>query len=251
MDQLLTSVQKSCKLLKLFLRDQKEWGITELSKELQWSKGAVHKMLATLESEGFIKQNRLTRQYSLGYTCLELGNRVKRNNDWVSVARPYLERIAKLTKESVCLCVREGNEAIYMDKIDSPLPIRFIIDAYRRFPLYATSASRVILAFSPDGVKEQIMIEPLAAFTEHSMKSVKELRERISRIEDQGYEISSNMRNVGVTGIAAPIYDSEGQVNASISLVGPSDRIDQHKEDWIQEVLQAAADISNLVGYHP
>lgn len=94
------------------------------------------------------------------------------------------------------------------------------------------------------------MIEPLAAFTEHSMKSVKELRERISRIEDQGYEISSNMRNVGVTGIAAPIYDSEGQVNASISLVGPSDRIDQHKEDWIQEVLQAAADISNLVGYH-
>ncbi|CAM3762704.1 hypothetical protein PAGL106935_24835 [Paenibacillus glucanolyticus] len=39
MDQLLTSVQKSCKLLKLFLRDQKEWGITELSKELQWSKG--------------------------------------------------------------------------------------------------------------------------------------------------------------------------------------------------------------------
>lgn len=251
MDQLLTSVQKSCKLLKLFLRDQKEWGITELSKELQWSKGAVHKMLATLESEGFIKQNRLTRQYSLGYTCLKLGNRVKRNNDWVSVARPYLERIAKLTKESVCLCVREGNEAIYMDKIDSPLPIRFIIDAYRRFPLYATSASRVILAFSPEGVKEQIMIEPLAAFTEHSMKSVKELRERISRIEDQGYEISSNMRNVGVTGIAAPIYDSEGQVNASISLVGPSDRIDQHKEDWIQEVLQAAADISNLVGYHP
>lgn len=250
MDQLLTSVQKSCKLLKLFLRDQKEWGITELSKELQWSKGAVHKMLATLESEGFIKQNRLTRQYSLGYTCLELGNRVKRNNDWVSVARPYLERIAKLTKESVCLCVREGNEAIYMDKIDSPLPIRFIIDAYRRFPLYATSASRVILAFSPEEVKEQIMIEPLAAFTEHSMKSVQELRERIRRIEAQGYEISSNMRNVGVTGIAAPIYDSEGQVNASISLVGPSDRIDQHKEEWIQEVLQAAADISNLVGYH-
>lgn len=249
MDHLLTSVQKSCRLLKLFLRDQTEWGVTDISKELQWSKGAVHKMLATLESEGFIKQNVHTRQYSLGYTCLELGNRVKRSNDWVSIARPYLERIATDTKESVCLCIREGHDAIYMDKIDSPSPIRFIIDAYRRFPLYATSASRVILAYSPEDVKMRVYAEPIAAFTEHSMKSVDELRERINHIEKQGYEISSNMRNVGVTGIAAPIYDADGQVNASVSLIGPSDRVDPHREEWIQTVLTAAAEISRLVGY--
>lgn len=82
MEHYLSSVQKCCTLLKLFLHGSKEWGVTDLSRELQWSKGAVHKMLTTLESEGLIKQHPRTKLYSLGYTLLELGNKVKMMMIW-------------------------------------------------------------------------------------------------------------------------------------------------------------------------
>ncbi|GAC43555.1 transcriptional regulator [Paenibacillus popilliae ATCC 14706] len=177
-------------------------------------------MLSTLESEGFIKQNPRTKQYSLGYTLLELGNKVKNDDDLVSFARPYLQQLADATQESVCLCTQDHMDAIYVDKLDSPLPIRFIIDAYRRFPLYATSASRVILAYGTKTLQEAVLSEPITAFTNCSITEPEPLRLRLEHIRSRGYEISSNMRHIGVTGIAAPIFQLDGSVIASISLIG-------------------------------
>ncbi len=73
--------------------------------------------------------------------------------------------------------------------------------------------------------------------------------ERLKRIREQGYEISSNMRNVGVTGIAAPIYDADGTVNASISLIGPTDRVNPSLDTFIQLVVETTRDISFQLGY--
>lgn len=129
------------------------------------------------------------------------------------------------------------------------MPIRFIIDAYRRFPLYATSASRVILAFSPGEMREAVLSDPIAAFTEQSLTDPEEIRHRLELIRSRGYEISSNMRNVGVTGIAAPIYQADGSVNASISLIGPSDRMEPNVERWLSALLQMTQEMSRLVGY--
>lgn len=249
MEHYLSSVQKCCTLLKLFLHGSKEWGVTDLSRELQWSKGAVHKMLTTLESEGLIKQHPRTKLYSLGYTLLELGNKVKNDDDMVSFARPYLQQLADLTKESVCLCIRDQQDAIYVDKLDSPLPIRFIIDAYRRFPLYATSASRVILAYSPESLQQALLEEPMIAFTNYSITEREQMSERLANIRQQGYEMSSNMRNIGVTGIAAPIFHGDGSVHASISLIGPSDRMEPHVDRWISMLRQVTQEMSRLHGF--
>ncbi|WP_284645420.1 IclR family transcriptional regulator [Paenibacillus silviterrae] len=249
MDNHLSSVKNSCRLLKLFLTSDKEMGVSELSRHLELSKGAVHKLLMTLESEGFIKQNPANKQYALGYTLLELGNRVLKNHNLVDFTKPFLQRLAETTQELVCLCVRDGNEAIYVNKIDSVHPIRFNVEAYRRFPLYATSASRAILAFrSPDFIKE-VLTGEMQTFTPYSMKNADELKSRLETIREQGFELSSDMRNVGVTGIAAPIYDADGTVNASISMIGPSDRVTPAIPVFTRLVTQTAQDISLQLGY--
>lgn len=249
MDNHLSSVKNSCKLLKVFLESGKELGVSELSRQLQLSKGAVHKLLMTLESEGFIKQNPANKQYSLGYTLLELGNQVLRNHNLADFAKPYLHKLADLTQEFVCLCARDQYEAIYVDKIESKYPIRFNVDAYRRFPLYATSAARSILAFRDQEFVDHVLSEEIRTFTAYSMKKPEEIKERLHRIRDNGYEVSSNMRNVGVTGIAAPIYDADGSVNASISMIGPTDRVQPFLDDFIRHVVDITQDISHQLGY--
>ncbi|MDF2962430.1 MAG: IclR family transcriptional regulator [Paenibacillus sp.] len=249
MDNHLSSVKNSCTLLKLFLDSPKEMGVSELSRQLQLSKGAVHKLLMTLESEGFIKQNPANKQYSLGYTLLELGNKVLKNHNLVDFSKPFLQQLADTTQELVCLCVRDQHEAIYVDRIDSMHPIRFNVEAYRRFPLYATSASRVILAFQEPSFIEHILNTDIRTFTEYSMKEPAEIKERLEAIHRNGYEVSENMRNVGVMGIAAPIFDTDGAVNASISMIGPADRVKPSLDAFIRHVTATAKDISLQLGY--
>ncbi|KIL38380.1 transcriptional regulator [Gordoniibacillus kamchatkensis] len=249
MDNHLSSVKNSCRLLKTFLDSDKEMGVSELSRQLQLSKGAVHKLLMTLESEGFIKQNPANKQYSLGYTLLELGNKVLRNHDLSEFAKPFLRKLAESTNELVCLCVQDEFDAIYVDKIDSKYPIRFNVEAYRRFPLYATSAARVILAFQDDEVIDHILSGEIRTFTPYSLKDPAGIKERLHAIRQRGYEMSSNLRNEGVTGIAAPIRDANGAVNASISIIGPSDRVVPVYQNFIDQVLATTREISSQLGY--
>ncbi|WP_232696234.1 IclR family transcriptional regulator [Brevibacillus daliensis] len=250
MDNLLSSVKNSCRVLKFFLESPKELGVTEISKKLSLSKSAVHKMLATLESEGFIQQNQKTKQYMLGYTLLELGNKVLRDHDIVEYAKPHLQELANSTKELVSLCIRDGNDAIYVDKIDSQYTIRFNVDIYRRFPLYATCAARAILAFQPDSFIDSILASPLKEYTSESITEAQDMKKRLLRIRQNGYEVSSNMRNIGVTGIAAPIYDVTSQVVCSISLIGPTDRMIAPLDSYREKVQQTAKILSEGLGYH-
>jgi IclR family KDG regulon transcriptional repressor len=251
MDQILSSVRNSCRLLKIFLDSPKELGVTELSKKLQLSKGAVHKLLTTLESEGFIRQNKKTKQYTLGYTLLELGTKVLKNHDIVDFSTPYINRLVARTSELVVLCVQDVKDAIYVAKVDSPHPIRFTVETFRRFPLYSTSASRVLLAYRPEAFQDEVLSEEIKTYTPHSFTSPDEIKQNLRDIRARGYEFSSNRRNEGVTGIAAPIFDSTGEVAASISVIGPSDRVLPQKDEILRELLDTVKEMSVQLGYRP
>jgi IclR family transcriptional regulator, KDG regulon repressor len=251
MDHFLSSVRNSCRLLKIFLDAPKELGVTELSKRLQLSKGAVHKLLATLEAEGFIRQNEKTKQYTLGYTLLELGNKVLKNHDIVDFAAPYINRLVSRTQELVVLCVQDVTDAIYVTKVDSPHPIRFTVETHRRFPLYSTSASRVLLAYKPEAFQDEVLAEGIRTYTPYSYTSAEEIKRTLREIRERGYEFSSDRRNVGVTGIAAPLFDSSGEVAASVSVIGPSDRVLPQQEEILRELLETVREMSAELGYRP
>jgi IclR family transcriptional regulator, KDG regulon repressor len=247
----LSSVKNSCRLLKFFLQSpSKELGVSDLSRKLALSKGAVHKLLATLESEGFIRQNPATKQYYLGYTLLELGNQVLKNHNLSDFVKPYLEKLSQMSSELITLCVKDDRDAIYVEKIDSQYPIRFNVDMYRRFPLYATSAARAILAHCDLSLIDDLLSEDIRTYTPYSIKDPEAIKSRLLEIRQQGYEISSDMRNIGVTGIAAPLFDANGEVSASISIIGPSDRMIPLKVKLIRQIKEVTKEISSQLGYH-
>lgn len=249
MDQVLSSVRNACKLLKIYLDSPAELGVTELSKKLELSKGAVHKLLTTLESEGFIRKNEKTRQYTLGYTLLELGTKLLKNHDIVDFSAPFIHRLRDRTSELIVLCVKDGKDAIYVAKLDSPHPIRFHVESFRRFPLYSTSASRVLLAYQPEEFQDEILAEPLKTYTPYSFTLAEELKQHLRKIRERGYELSSNRRNEGVTGVAAPIFDASGKVAASISVIGPTDRVQPQIDEILRELLETVREMSVQLGY--
>lgn len=250
MDHFLSSVRNSCTLLKIFLDSPKEMGVTDLSKRLNMSKGAVHKILTTLEAEGFIRQNPKTKQYTLGYTLLELGTKVIQNHDIVDFSQPFLSQLAKTSNELSVLCILDKTDALYVSKVDSVHPIRFNVEIYRRFPPYATSGSRVLLAFQSQEYQDQILADAeLLTYTPHSFTSIEEIQANLQEIRSRGYEISSNRRNVGVTGFAAPVFDASGEVTAAVSVIGPTDRIQPQQSFIIEQLLDTTQSMSGQLGY--
>ncbi|WP_134682749.1 IclR family transcriptional regulator [Brevibacillus migulae] len=250
MDHFLSSVRNSCTLLKLFLDSPKEMGVTELSKKLSLSKGAVHKILSTLEAEGFIRQNPKTKQYTLGFTLLELGSKVISNHDIVDFSQPFLSQLAKSTNELAVLCVLDKTDALYVSKVDSIHPIRFNVEIYRRFPPYSTSGSRVLLAYQSQEYQDQILQDAeLISYTSQSFTSIEEIKQNLLEIRRQGYEISSNRRNLGVTGFAAPVFDASGEVTAAVSVIGPTDRIAPQQSAVLEQLLATTQTMSAQLGY--
>ncbi|WP_240491885.1 IclR family transcriptional regulator, partial [Acinetobacter baumannii] len=106
------------------------------------------------------------------------------------LTRPYLQELARNTKELVCLCILDGKDAIYVDKIDSQHPIRFNVDVYRRFPLYATSAARSILAYQSEEFIREILSRGIHSYTSQTITDPVHMRKRLEDIRERGYEIS-------------------------------------------------------------
>lgn len=96
---------------------------------------------------------------------------------------------------------------------------------------------------------DDILSRGIKTYTPYSLSSPEQIKARLADIRAQGYEISANMRNIGVTGIAAPIFNADGKVEASISVMGPTDRMEPMKEEWVRLVVQITREISAGIGY--
>src|SRR5579871_1202968 len=97
---IIQSVAHALDVLEQFSGDADELGVTELSKRLKLHKNNVFRLLATLESRGYIEQNRATENYRLGVRCLQLGQRYIDHMGLVRQARPILTDVAHRCRES-------------------------------------------------------------------------------------------------------------------------------------------------------
>src|SRR5260221_13703370 len=125
------TVQKALNLLEALVRSGQPRRLTELSRELGLTKPNVYRLLSTLSILGYVKKDPATTLYSPTLKLWELGSMMVRDVDLVSVAGPRLRRLCVETHESVQLAVFDSGFVVYVDKVDSPQPLKAIpgIDA--------------------------------------------------------------------------------------------------------------------------
>src|SRR5215831_6300175 len=100
---IIQSVSHALDVLEQFFQDADELGVTELSKRLKLHKNNVFRLLATLESRGYIEQNKSTENYRLGLRCLQLGQRYVRQIGLLEQARPVMAEVVRSCKETALL----------------------------------------------------------------------------------------------------------------------------------------------------
>src|SRR4051812_49329475 len=141
-DYLIQAVSHALDLLEQFHGETDELGVTELSKRLKLHKNNVFRLLATLESRGYIEQNKATENYRLGIRCLQLGQTYVNQMGLLRQARPILEQVSKQSHENTYVAVMRRSSVVPLAVVESKLPVRITSNVGEALPLHSTAIGK-------------------------------------------------------------------------------------------------------------
>lgn len=220
------AVDHAIDLLDAMARAGRAIGVSELARQTGLSKATVHHLLATLEARRFVMQDPHSSLYRLSWALYELGSTVVRDVELSRVARPFLDRLANQTGESVLLSVLDEDAVLYLDRGEAPSGLRMVANAGRRSPLHATASGKVLLAFANDPqILERILGSPLPKLTSTTTTDPSTLRSQLAEVRLRGYATCWQEREVGLCSLAVPLRDYTGAVVGSLAVAGPESRL--------------------------
>ncbi|WP_167915886.1 IclR family transcriptional regulator [Thermococcus sp. LS2] len=247
------AVRRVMEILTAFDFNQPELGLTELSKKVKLPKSTLYRYLETLKEGGFISQDPETGKYRLGIKIFELGSIVQNTLDLRKIAHPYLKKLAEETGETVHLCIldEERGVGVYVDKIENPSARVRYSQLGKTIPLHVGGVGKALMAYLPrEKVDEIIRKYGLPKFTKNTITDPEELKKHLQKVKEQGYSVDNEEVELGLRCVAAPIRDSTGKVIASISISGPSARINEKTIPQLAELVkETALKISYELGF--
>jgi DNA-binding IclR family transcriptional regulator len=248
---LVQSVSRSLRILEALGRKGKPQSLAEITATVKLPKTTVHRLLETLQYEGYVEQYPVTRQLQLSSKILEMAASFLDRFDVREVARPLLMELWQQSQESVHLGLLDGDEVLYVEKLESSHTIRMYSEIGRRAPLHCTGLGKALLANLPAEEIERIVGQKgLQRFTENTLVDRADLLQEIATIRSQGVAFDNEEHEKSVRCIAAPVYDAQGLVSAAISIAGPAFRMTpERQQDLKPHVVEAAQSISRRLGY--
>ncbi|MBM7567995.1 IclR family transcriptional regulator [Paenibacillus sacheonensis] len=234
------AVERALDLLLCFTT-RREWAMTELAEQVGLHKSTVHRMLATLEQRGFVARDSASDRYRLGLRIWELSANMSGADDPAVIGLPEMERLRDLLGETVSLYLRDGNERIRIQAVQSIQAIRRVAPIGARLPLYVGASSKVLIAFEEPAVVEELLQDESwpPAFDR------KQYREQFGEWRRLGYATSVEEREQGAAAVAAPIFSRMGKLVAALSVSGPANRLTPEK---MREQAPAVMEAANRLG---
>ncbi|GIO09052.1 IclR family transcriptional regulator [Brevibacillus reuszeri] len=230
------AVERALDILLCFT-DSTDLGLSEISSRLSLHKSTVHRLLATLENKGFLIRDIETEKYRLGFRIWELSANLTHNDDPATLLLPEMERLRDLVEETISLYVRDGSERIRIQAVQSKQPIRRVAPIGARMPLAVGASSKVLVAYAePYFLQELLNDQDWPDFVNKEIYV-----EQLTQIKQQGFATSVEERELGTAAVAAPIFNRNGQLVASIAASGPSNRLTPEKmSDYAPYIMEAA-----------
>lgn len=248
----ITALQRGLKLLCLFSESPRGLTAKQVAALSRLPVSTVHRFLANLVTAGFLNRD-LEGSHHLGIACFAIGQAAAGQLDIRRLSLPYLRELNQQTRETIHLTVRHGLSAVYVEKLDSPEPLRIHSRLGASVPLYCTAVGKVMLAYMPSDEQERVLSQlELKRLTPNTAGSLQELRAELFRVRKNGYASDLEEHELHIRCVAAPIWDHTGNVHSSVSITAPSLRMPVARLRQLAPLIQTAGlQISTELGYRP
>ncbi len=239
-------VERCLRIMELLAASPAGLTLAELVEQMEVPKNGVFRVAMTMLGAGYLKREETTKRFTLSKKLLHLGYATVAEENIVELSRDEMHRLRELTRETVCLGTRIDTDGVVLEQLIGLHPFKFSLELGFRFPLYAGSPGKAIMAQLPEAEFESVLgrIE-LARMTETTITDEEALRAEMARIRSCGYALDLEEGLLGCHCIGAPILDDNRYPVATIWVTGPKERM---PESYLQEiapvVVQQAASIS-------
>lgn len=223
--------------------------IEQLAQQVGLTRSNMHRTLQSLSHAGYVYRDQASGGYRCTLKLFEMGARLLFSLDVRSLAAPFMRELADQTGESVHLSVLEGMDVVYIDKIDSPQPIRAYSVIGGRAPAYAVATGKAMLSFQP----ADYLVQYQSALQQHTASThidLAFLRNEFRQVQVRGYAENHGEWRDGVGGLAAPLFNGLNKVVAALGISGPLDRLSSETmKKMAPLVLHSAQALSSQLGY--
>jgi DNA-binding IclR family transcriptional regulator len=241
-------LHKTMEVLRLFTPQRREIGVLEAAELLERPKSTVSRFLGAMHAAGFLERGGDGR-YRVSMQVAAIGEMARQSTSLQRSARPVLEALTAATGETSNLSVLADGEAVNVDAAESPRPVMHMGSVGRRFPLHASAAGKVLMAWRPEAEVEAWLAAPLAPCTPATLTTPEAVRAELARVRASGVAVNWTELEPDLVAVASPVRDHRAQVVAALSISAPAPRIPRSALAGVcARVAAAAAHLSRTLG---
>ncbi|MDQ4087524.1 MAG: helix-turn-helix domain-containing protein [Pseudomonadota bacterium] len=224
----LSTLERGLSVLRAFNQSRPEMQLSEVAAATGLNPAVARRCLNTLVQLGYVAQH--GRRFLLRPEVLVFGSAFLASMNIEEVAGPQLQELRDGTGDSSSLSVLSGHDILYLAHVSTNRRIRLGASVGTRFPAYATSMGKVLVAFQEDEAIERYLdTVQLTRLTEHTITSKTELRRRLRQVRAQGYDSAQDELDYGIVSVAVPVFDKDRRIAAAVNCSTSTTRVSQEE----------------------
>lgn len=222
----LSTLERGLSVLRAFDQNHPEMQLSEVAAATKLSPAVARRCLNTLVQLGYVAKH--GRRFLLRPEVLVFGSAYVASMNLETVALPTLQILRDETGDSSSMAVLSGHDILYIAHVSTNRHIRLSASVGTRFPLHATSLGKVLLAFQgEEAIDAFAATAKLQRFTERTVTTVSELRDRLAKVRANGYDSALDELDYGIVSVAVPVFDKDRRITSAINCSTSTTRISQ------------------------
>lgn len=239
------SIERAVSVLRVLASANQSGGMSfmDVCQATGLTKGTTYRILRVLKKEGFVAQHGTTRLYHLGMDFLALGPLTTNRLNLRDVAKPFLERLAHETEDTLFLSVPSGMESICVDRCEGSFPIKALtLNIGDRRPLGVGAGALALLAWQPDPEVKDIIGRNARRLRKSGVLREDLLTDWVRRTRENGYAFNDGQFLGGMCAIGVPVLDRSKRPIAALSIAAISERMSSPRREVLVGLLGSSAD---------
>jgi IclR family acetate operon transcriptional repressor len=244
----MSSIRRSVQVMELLAR-KGPMGVRAVAQQLALPLGSIHRLLLDFEAEG-VAERTIAGEWVLSFRLLEITGMQLDRIELPQLARPFADRIAEETRETVNLNALHNMMGVTIDKVRGNEGMQLDMRIGSRGPLHCGGCGKAMLAFMTSAEQALVCGQALPALTPHTLTDPAMLRAELANIRARGYSLDHDEVVVGVRCVAMPILDRSSRPVGAMSISGTSAKQPGPALDRMVALLsEACGHVSRRLGY--
>ena len=237
-----SSVERAIAILEYLDSSRRGLNISEIGRKLNIPKSSAHVIIVTLERLGYVQKKEDSLHYMLGLKAYGLGLGMMKSLSLSEAALPHMRALSNQLHLPSHLAVPDGDQGVYIQKVDTPGLIK--IDTYvgRRMDLHCTGVGKTILAYGPQELHDRFLAKQVyIRYTRNTLTSPRMMQREISKIRKLGFAVDDEEEELAVRCVAVPVFQNS-RFAAALSVTGTTAQLPMSAIDEIAAVLRTTAE---------